>query len=66
MLRTVRTMLLVGALPILSAGCAQTPSSADSVCSPWRSITWSKKDTPETVDQVKGNNARRGAWCGGA
>jgi type IV pilus biogenesis protein CpaD/CtpE len=64
MLRMLRTTLLCGALPILLAGCAQTSTSGgNAVCSHWRPITWSLSDTPETVDQVKGNNARRTAWC---
>lgn len=50
-------------LPILLAGCQTMGSGATEVCSAWRSLTWSKQDTPETVDEVKGNNARRAAWC---
>lgn len=62
---TVRTMMLAAALPILAAGCATTPTSAGSagVCAQWRGITWSRQDTPETIGGVKGNNARRAAWC---
>lgn len=64
MLPRKRTTLLVFALPILLAGCAQTNISANNaVCGVWRPITWSLSDTPDTVDQVKSSNARRGAWC---
>ena len=58
------TMMLAAVLPILCAGCATTGSGGTSVCSSWLSITWSKSDTAQTVDGVKGNNARRKAWCG--
>lgn len=63
--RTVRMMLLAAALPILAAGCKTTASvGTEAVCAQWRGVSWSMKDTPETIDEVKGNNARRGAWCG--
>lgn len=64
-MRPVLTMTLAAALPILNAGCVTTPTSVGSagVCSQWRGITWSRRDTRETVGQVKGSNARRGAWC---
>lgn len=64
-LRMLPMMLTLVALPILLAGCQTTGSGATSVCSQWRSITWSSRDTPQTIDGVKGNNARRGAWCMG-
>ena len=59
------TTLLACALPILNAACATIPTGATSagVCAQWRPITWSRRDTPDTVDQVKGGNARRTAWC---
>lgn len=64
-MRRLRTVLLLVALPMLSAGCVTTGSGETEVCSVWRSVTWSQRDTPETIDGVKGNNARRGAWCKG-
>ncbi len=64
MLRAVRTMLCVAALTMLTAGCATTGSSGQTeVCAVWRGIGWSEKDTPKTIEEVKGNNARRRAWC---
>ncbi|CAH1664299.1 hypothetical protein CHELA1G2_12356 [Hyphomicrobiales bacterium] len=64
--RTVRTMLLAAALPILAAGCKTTGTVAtENVCAQWRGISWATSDTPETIDGVKGNNARRLAWCEG-
>lgn len=62
-MRRLRTVLLLVALPMLSAGCQTTGSGETEVCSVWRPVTWSQKDTPETIDGVKGNNARRNAWC---
>lgn len=63
-MRRLLTMLITAALPILSAACSPMASvETESVCAVWRPITWSSKDTPETIDGVKGSNARRGGWC---
>jgi hypothetical protein len=32
-------------------------------CSVWKNISWSKKDTDQTIKEIKVNNARRDAWC---
>jgi hypothetical protein len=32
-------------------------------CANWKGVGWSKKDTDETIREVKANNARRLAWC---
>lgn len=59
-------MLLVVAISIPIAGCATTGGGGtEGVCSRWRPITWSKRDTAETVAGVKINNANRKAWCDG-
>lgn len=63
MMRPVRMMLLASALATMLAGCETTGSAGTEVCAVWRPISWSVKDTPETVDGVKGSNARRAAWC---
>lgn len=34
-----------------------------SACSVWKDISWSKKDTDQTITEIKVNNARREAWC---
>ena len=65
MLHKPLTMLLLGALLMLSVGCQTTDTGGTEVCTVWRPVTWSQKDTPETVDGVKGNNGRRQAYCGG-
>jgi hypothetical protein len=33
------------------------------ICSQWKGVGWSKKDTDETIREVKANNARQQAWC---
>jgi hypothetical protein len=33
------------------------------VCSVWRDVSFSKKDTDQTITEIKVNNARREAWC---
>jgi hypothetical protein len=63
MRRSLTTLILV-ALPILIAGCQTTDTGGTEVCAVWRPTTWSSRDTPETIDGNKGNNARRKAWCG--
>jgi hypothetical protein len=63
-MRTVLMTMLAAALLTPLAACKTTDTGVtDVVCGPWRAITWSAKDTPETIDEVKGNNARRKAWC---
>lgn len=62
-MRRLLTVLLLVASPMLLAACNQTVSGGTEVCAVWRPVTWSQKDTPDTIDGVKGNNARRGAWC---
>ena len=32
-------------------------------CANWKGVGWSKKDTDETIREVKANNARRLVWC---
>lgn len=54
---------LAAALAIPLAGCQTMATGVTEVCSVWRPISWSKKDTPQTIDEVKGNNARQEAWC---
>ena len=58
-------ILLLAVLLIPLAACNQTGSGGTEVCAVWRPVTWSQRDTPETIDGVKGNNARRGGYCKG-
>lgn len=36
-----------------------------SACAVWKDVSWSKKDTDQTITEIKVNNARRDAWCQG-
>jgi hypothetical protein len=63
----VRRWTLMSAFVVISLlpGCTHlTRTSATEVCAVWRPVGWSSRDTPETVTEVKANNARRAAWCG--
>lgn len=63
-MQRLRILLLLVVLPTLLVACQTTASGETEVCAVWRPVTWSQKDTPATIDGVKGNNARRGGWCG--
>ncbi len=46
-------------------GCTTTTGTAETSCMVWRPISWSKRDTPQTIGEVKAHNARRKAYCEG-
>ena len=46
------------AMPIGTLGTKEPP-----VCAVWSEISWSKKDTDQTIREVKTNNARRKGYC---
>ena len=49
-------------------GCASptlTVATNESVCTVWKDVSWSEKDTTGTIIEVKQNNARREGWCNG-
>ena len=53
----------------LLSGCAMTiplNGNDEAVCTVWRDVSWSKKDTDQTIVEVKQNNARREGWCHGS
>ncbi len=61
-------MRLLPAIPLLLVltGCSKVMGTAEtnlSACSVWRDISWSSKDTPQTITEVKVNNARREGYC---
>lgn len=58
-------LTLAVASGLLVASCSRTTATVGTECAVWRPITWSQADTPQTVAEVKLNNARRKAWCGG-
>jgi hypothetical protein len=48
-------------------GCATgkpVQVTGDTYCKLGRKITWSKNDTPATVDQIRRSNARHRRVCG--
>jgi len=66
------------ALPLLLAmmcllvACQSTPrtntAAADAavtsgVCSAWQPVTYSSRDTPDSILQIRANNAARDAYC---
>jgi hypothetical protein len=55
------TLALASAL--LAASCSKTTGTAETSCLVWQPISWSSKDTPQTITEVKLNNARQAAWC---
>jgi len=61
-MRCKLTLMLAAAL--LLVGCKTMTGSVGTECGVWQPITWSSRDTPETIVEVKANNARRAAWCG--
>lgn len=48
---------------LLVANCSKTTATSETSCTVWRPISWSGKDTPQTIGEVKLNNARQKAWC---
>ena len=52
---------------LLLTSCASTMGTVETnsaVCSVWRPVTWSTKDTDQTIREVKVSNARRKGYCG--
>lgn len=58
-----KQMLVSVGISLLLGCTLQTSISATDVCKVWQPVTWSSKDTPQTVAEVKISNARRKAWC---
>lgn len=47
-------------------GCSSltaTVATNEAVCEVWRDVSWSSKDTQQTIVEIKVNNARRDGWC---
>ena len=61
-MRFALVMLLMSPLMACASqtGIVETNKSA---CNVWRAVTWSSKDTPQTISEVKINNARREGYC---
>lgn len=63
-----RMLPLVLLAPILSSCATMDTGAIDAagisrICSAWQPVTWSSRDTPETIRDVKANNAGRDAFC---
>jgi hypothetical protein len=68
----LRKLILLAMLLPLAAGCqlnktnltGTTANSRPPVCTVWRGVSYSAKlDTPQTVAEIRVNNAKRGAYC---
>ena len=63
------TALLLSAIVLAGCATATTATSSAAICSGWKPISYStKKDTPETVAQIRAHNLfgiRRGCWKAG-
>jgi hypothetical protein len=60
-------LLLVMPLLLVLSGCLSLTGTGGTdlvACSVWRDVSWSSKDTPQTITEVKVNNARREGFCG--
>jgi hypothetical protein len=64
---SIKHFVLALLLTYLLSGCAKTTAivgtSSLRTCDVWRTISWSKKDTDQTIVEVKQNNAGRAAYC---
>jgi hypothetical protein len=59
--------VLVTPLIFLLTGCSTLTGTSEtnkSVCQVWKDVSWSSKDTTQTIIEVKINNARREGYCG--
>ena len=59
MLAMLLTLPLIGCETL--TGTVETNKSA---CEVWKDVSWSQKDTTQTIIEVKVNNARRQGYCG--
>jgi len=59
-------LTLLTLLMCLLSGCASQTATVETnsaVCTVWKDVSWSSKDTTGTIIEVKQNNARREGWC---
>ena len=59
-------LLLVIVSAATLSGCARVTAigGISTACDVWKPISWSSKDTTDTIVEVKVNNARRNGFCG--
>ena len=57
------------ALALILTSCATTgtgaisPQAVERICSAWPNVSWSRRDTAETIIDAKASNAARAAFC---
>ena len=56
-------LMLVAASGLLVASCSKTTGTGGTECLVWKPISWSSRDTPQTIEEVKLNNERQKGWC---
>jgi hypothetical protein len=57
-------LITLCAATLLLAGCSRTTGTGGiNACDFWQPVSWSQKDTQQTITEVKVNNAKRAAWC---
>jgi hypothetical protein len=59
-------LMLLTLLTCLLTGCVSLTSTVETnaaVCTVWKDVSWSSKDTTGTIIEVRQNNARREGWC---
>ena len=65
-LKTRWKLIVVLASGLTVGGCWKTTDTAAiDACIVWQPVSWSQKDTPRTIEEVKINNARWEGWCKG-
>ena len=62
-MRFVLAMLLMSPLMACSS-LTGTSATNGAACEVWKDVSWSSKDTPQTITEIKVNNARRDGYCG--
>lgn len=63
MTATVETKAPVATVVETKAPAQAVDNSRSEVCSKWKGIGWSRKDTDQTIRNVKENNVQQQAWC---
>jgi uncharacterized protein YceK len=61
-------LLLAIPLMLVLSGCSkmmEIGATKPAACAVWRDVSWSAKDTRQTIVEVKVNNARRQGYCEG-
>lgn len=62
--RTWLTLPMLGLLSALTACSTTRTGETKAVCAIFPPITYSSRDTPETIIQVRQHNAGRDSYCG--